>query len=384
MRVLLADDDSTARQILTSVFKRLGHQPTAVEDGSKALHAALQEPYPEIIVLDWMMPGLTGPDVARKIRESGKQLPFRPYIIVLTAKKERTAIAAALDAGADDFLVKPPDAIELAARLRVAERMLLHEIELRANIAQLTRMNERHALLGELVAMQHAPGADALAASFNRGEFQDSITMAFRQFKTAILPVDQARDVVFHNPLSVWDAVVLPRHGVWIDIILDIAQTTARQVFEQSLHRAPATTRELESFIIEAHSFVRKIIQAQLATNSLESIAPFTATVTTADRDHAEEGNRTYYYSTEHGPLRVVVVHSMCKAVDKTAQEIETFDLLPRGFPANAPIPIVRPNTAVDNGLRHRLRHFAADLAEPLGVPTIEPSETARWFQRGH
>ena len=64
--------------------------------------------------------------------------------------------------------------------------------------------------------------------------------------------------------------------------------------------------------------------------------------------------------------------------------EIETLDLLTRGFPPNAALPIIKPNTAIDNSLRHRLRHFAADLAEPLEVPTIEPSETARWFQRGH
>ena len=382
MRVLLADDDPTARLVLTSVFTKLGHQPTAVENGTKALQLALQEPYPEILVLDWMMPGLTGPEVARKIRENEKQLPFRPYIIILTSKRERTEAALALNDGADDFMSKPPDATELTARLRVAERMIAHEIELRASITQLTRMIERHELLGEMVVTRHAQGEASSTGAFDRGEFQGLITAAFQQFKTVILPVDQARGVTFQNPLSVWDAVVLPRHGVWIDIILDIPQATARQVFEQSLHRPPDTKRESESFIIEAHSLIRKIIQTKLKNSGLENIAPFVATATTQDRGHVDEGTQAYYFSTEHGPLRVVIIHSMCATIEKAPRQVNALDLLPRGFPPDAPMPIINANTAIDNSLRHRLRHFADDMTEPPKVPVIEPSETARWFHR--
>jgi len=71
--------------ILTTVFTRLGHQPVAVDTGEKAVELALQEPHPEIIVLDWIMPGISGPEAAQQIRANEARMAFRPYIIVLTA-----------------------------------------------------------------------------------------------------------------------------------------------------------------------------------------------------------------------------------------------------------------------------------------------------------
>jgi len=382
MRVLIADDDATARLILTTVFTRFGHQPVAVDTGEKAIELALQEPFPEIIVLDWIMPGITGLDVAQRIRANEARMAFRPYIIVLTSKRDRKEAARALDEGADDFLSKPPDATELAARLHVAERLMAHEIELRATITRLSKMIDRHELLGELVATQHSRNEQATTSAFSRQETQGLITAAFEEFRTAILPVDQAKGVELQNPLAVWDSVLLPKHGVWIDIILEIPQATAREIFEGSLHRPPNSRDEVETFIIEAHTLIRKIIQTKLQNRGLENFSPFATRTKTIARQHSDDGTQSYYYSTQHGPFRVVIIHSMGPLVEKWPNQVRTLDVLPDGFPPNAATPIVARKTVVDNTLRHRITHLATEMITVPKVMVIEPTETARWFHR--
>lgn len=121
MRILIADDDRATRTILQRFLERWGFDVEPVSDGTAAW-AILQQNPPPVAILDWMMPGLDGVDICRKLR----QLPVRPYVyvILLTAMERRANVVTGLDAGADDYLIKPVDADELRARLRVGQRLL--------------------------------------------------------------------------------------------------------------------------------------------------------------------------------------------------------------------------------------------------------------------
>jgi two-component system, cell cycle response regulator len=126
--VLVAEDDPIFRRVLESWLHNWGYQITSVEDGIKAWQAVGKEGAPKLLILDWMMPGIDGPELCLKIR-SRKQVPYS-YILLLTSKDEKQDLINGLNAGADDYLTKPFDVNELKARLSVGRRILALQDEL--------------------------------------------------------------------------------------------------------------------------------------------------------------------------------------------------------------------------------------------------------------
>jgi DNA-binding response OmpR family regulator len=121
LRVILADDDQLSRELVRRTIQaRTDYDVTAVDDGEKALALALAEPTPDVLLLDWMMPGLSGTDVCARVRAS--RLALQPYIVLLTAKSKREEALEGLRVGADDFLSKPVAPDMLIARLSPAGR----------------------------------------------------------------------------------------------------------------------------------------------------------------------------------------------------------------------------------------------------------------------
>jgi DNA-binding response OmpR family regulator len=131
MRILVAEDDAVSRRVLEAVLQRMGHHCDVAADGDQAWARIEQEPY-DVLITDWMMPGLAGPDLCRKVREASGDAT---YVIMLTALSGEAHVRSAMDAGADDFLTKPLDRNQLAMRLAVAGR--LHA--LRARVLELER-----------------------------------------------------------------------------------------------------------------------------------------------------------------------------------------------------------------------------------------------------
>lgn len=121
-RILLAEDDPISRRMLQAFLMKWGYQVEIAVDGSEAVAKLEQPDAPQLAVLDWMMPGLEGPEVCRRVR----QIADRPYtyILLLTARGQRADLLSGLESGADDYLTKPFDSQELRARLRVGERIL--------------------------------------------------------------------------------------------------------------------------------------------------------------------------------------------------------------------------------------------------------------------
>lgn len=121
MRILVADDDPSIRHILELAIKKLGHEPTLVEDGRDAWEVHRKAAFP-LIICDWMMPMLSGPELCRAIR--GLSQENYTSFIILTALNSKSNFVEAFNAGADDFMTKPVDMDELKARVGVAERIV--------------------------------------------------------------------------------------------------------------------------------------------------------------------------------------------------------------------------------------------------------------------
>ena len=129
MVVLIADDDPVSRRALEAALTGWGYDVEVVNDGQQALDALLRESAPaRLAVLDWMMPGLDGPEVCRIVR-ARSQGPYA-WLLLLTARKKGSDLIAGLEAGADDYIRKPFDPGELKGRLRVGGRILALEAQL--------------------------------------------------------------------------------------------------------------------------------------------------------------------------------------------------------------------------------------------------------------
>ncbi len=125
-RVLVAEDDPLYRRALERFLAGKGYALALVSDGLQALEIALSPQAPRLLVLDWMMPGLSGPEICRRLLATPRER--YQYVLLLTAKRNTADIVEGLEAGADDYLTKPFHTHEFFARIRVGERSIkLHD-----------------------------------------------------------------------------------------------------------------------------------------------------------------------------------------------------------------------------------------------------------------
>jgi phosphoserine phosphatase RsbU/P len=129
VKVLIAEDDTVSRRLLETMLTRWGYEVVVTCDGAAAWEALQSQDAPALAILDWMMPGMDGIEVCRRVRSIPTATP--PYLILLTAKGRREDIVTGLQAGANDYVTKPPDREELRARMQVGIRM----VELQQNLA---------------------------------------------------------------------------------------------------------------------------------------------------------------------------------------------------------------------------------------------------------
>ncbi len=151
VRILIAEDEPVNRMILARTLEGWGYEVEQVEDGDAALERLTQDEAPTLAIIDWMMPGLDGPDVCKAVRASGPEL-YR-YLILLTARNDTEDLVHGLSSGADDFLSKPFVREELRARLRTGQRILALQNE----------------LIDAREALRYQATRDALTGVLNRG-----------------------------------------------------------------------------------------------------------------------------------------------------------------------------------------------------------------------
>jgi two-component system, cell cycle response regulator len=122
MRILIADDSLVSRHLLEATLRNWGYDVVVACDGTEAWKILQRNDAPNVAILDWMMPGLAGPEVCRMVRQ--KAIEPYTYILLLTSRSLKEDVVAGMDSGADDYLTKPFDQQELKVRLRAATRIV--------------------------------------------------------------------------------------------------------------------------------------------------------------------------------------------------------------------------------------------------------------------
>ncbi|MBI5250318.1 MAG: sigma 54-interacting transcriptional regulator [Desulfomonile tiedjei] len=140
-RILIAEDEPMSRKMLERLLVNWGYETTSVADGNEAWNALQADQSPKIALLDWVMPGMDGVDVARRVRATLSAADRYVYVILITQKASKEDIIAGIEAGADDYIVKPFDPQELRVRIRAGQRLLELHTGLMAAKADLEEAN---------------------------------------------------------------------------------------------------------------------------------------------------------------------------------------------------------------------------------------------------
>ncbi len=165
MRILIAEDDPVSRRLLEATLVRWDYEVVVTCDGPAALECLQRDDAPSLALLDLIMPGMNGDEVCRLVRDrtNGKYI----YLLLLTAKSHKADLIHGLNAGADDYLVKPVDPMELKARLNTGRRILGLQEQLIAARETMRRQAMRDGLTG---AWNHAAILDILKCELHRAQ----------------------------------------------------------------------------------------------------------------------------------------------------------------------------------------------------------------------
>ena len=172
MKILIAEDEPAFRHLLEEILIKWGYEVVVARDGNEAYQILLSDDAPKLAILDWKMPGMEGVEICRKIREDEKD--FYTYIILLTSQQRDEDLVIGMEAGADDYILKPFKHNELRVRLRAGRRIIELQNELlaarkilyaKATHDSLTGLLNHEEILGILDKELARSGRDGVCAS---------------------------------------------------------------------------------------------------------------------------------------------------------------------------------------------------------------------------
>jgi diguanylate cyclase (GGDEF)-like protein len=293
LKILIAEDQAPTALFLRRILERMGHEVTVAADGTEAWHL-VQNGDAQLLISDWVMPGLDGLQLCKRIRVS-VQVRYL-YVILLTSRDRREDKLEGLRAGADDFLVKPPDPDELAVRLEIAGRIVnVHE-----------RLAHQNARLAELAT------TDELTRVKNRRQFREDlethVSMSVRNglpLSVIMLDVDRFKQYndAFGHPAG--DAVLQAVASILRAEVRD-HDVVARYGGEEFVILLPSTGAEPARVVAErlraafvAHSWPLRPVSASFGVATAFPQGPAAATTLIDQADEA------LYVSKRSGRNRV-------------------------------------------------------------------------------
>ena len=238
MRILIADDDATSRLVLTAAAAKLGHECLVATDGSSAWGLLSTEGV-DVLLTDWLMPGVDGPELCRRVRA---ELSDRyVYVVLITGMAHPDQVLAGMGAGADDYLIKPVDPFAVQTRLVAAERVTALHRQVAEFRAQLELAN--HELLGHSLT-------DALTGLGNRRRMEQDLSGAHaragrirRSYAVTLFDIDHFKLFNDHYGHIAGDDA-LRRVGQCLAAATRTGESVYRYGGEEFLLLSPDITRE--------------------------------------------------------------------------------------------------------------------------------------------
>jgi DNA-binding response OmpR family regulator len=403
MNILVVDDDPVAQRIMKMFVEKSGYKPTILTDGLTGLAAALAPDAPPIILLDWVLPGMDGITVCKKIREAKPKV--RPYVIMLSAKNGKEEIAAGLDAGADDFVSKPFNVGEMQARLRVARRLIEYQRELLKNIADNEALTQRNSLLGELISKRQVteepkhplpvakPSAIPKKAEQGPTDFSDHevrymLSIALLELRLALQGVTpRSRPPEFRfAEFCAWSGLMLPEHDTWVDLVVVGETDATERLFERSLGRKPHTEAETLGFMAEMARMIALGFTRLMRVRAGEVVQPLMSRALRMSFSNTEMPtptvNRSYDLVIENLSFRLMTSLEPCARRVLAPNAVRPLDILAGPFPPReiSLIPIFNEGVVLTpRFIEKMLAHYVA--AQQTECAAIHrPTNLAHYF----
>ena len=390
MKILVVDDDRIARKVLRAFLEEARYEIVAAEDGRQAIEIMQGADAPPIVILDWVMPGMSGPEVCAKLRAA--QLKARPYVLMLSAKTDKTEVVAGLDAGADDFLSKPFNLAELLARLRVARRMVEYETDLNRKIAEFESLEQRHHLLGELIA---APAQNELPSAhphspIAREQLAGLATVALAQLglgevRVAETPPDYQPPRVSY---AAWVALVAVEEQLWIDLVLEGTPQVVGSLLEKTLHRRANADLPKQAFLAEALTIVGSALRTELRQRDCDSLMPYLSRGLYLERPRLRlplpEHTQPIHLDLAGHPLVLTAVDQSAPIRRKPSHQLHLMEVLAEAYPPPQvhEIPLLNRGAILNAHCIEKLTSFAEATSDQYPIPVYLPTPLATFFHR--
>ncbi|MCP4601177.1 MAG: response regulator transcription factor, partial [Proteobacteria bacterium] len=411
MRVLIADDSQSIRFRMRLSLEKLGYEVLETNSGTEALEILSGRDAPSIAVLDWMMDGLEGVVVCERLRERlAKEAPetIQPYLIMMTSRSDSEDISIGLNAGADDYLTKPWNDIELAARLEVAERAVDIQRQFQIIIKQQEIVLKRYNLLCEVVTKRSPvsiPAAPNMVANAiteasleqkannrERGTYieasvglQTILTSTFSEMglgRPSVTKTKQPKEIGDLEHL-LWTAIYLEEKGKWIDIQVEIGGESAELLYLGILGDQNPL-QNIGETIAEMLNLVQKVLVTALCDAGIQAVT-VTLPKVVSNKKHVVPGNsskNSLEYEVDFSQmkffLRVSEYESPAK--NKEVNGITEYDVLyePYISPWNPNTTILKKGEVLNSIAIKKVRKIADEVLGGSEVKVIEPSPLGR------
>jgi phosphoserine phosphatase RsbU/P len=280
-KVLVAEDSLTQRKLLMALLKQLSLEPIEAHDGTEALDHLLRPDGPRLALIDWEMPGFSGVEVCKKVREAN--LSIRPHLILVTGRSERSDVVLALEAGADDYLTKPPHPAELQARVQVGLRNVTLQHELKQRIEQLEGTLRRLEVVSG-VAAQSAGKTAAIAARREGSlrpelEVLDAVRALPQRFASVLSTFRVTPTVPEVAELWAHLSLALPSQGAWLDVTLEVSRRLAGAAFNRLSGNIATSDQSLLDGVADVLTLVMRGFHEQLEELGIAVLKPLPARV---------------------------------------------------------------------------------------------------------
>jgi CheY-like chemotaxis protein len=275
-KVLVAEDSTTQRKLLTALLQQLSLEPIEAVDGKEALDHLLRPDGPRLALIDWEMPGFSGVEVCKKVRESN--LSIRPHLILVTGRSERSDVVQALEAGADDYLTKPPYPAELQARVQVGLRNVTLQNELKQRIEQLEGALRRLEVVGGVAAQ--STGKTSVIGARREGnlrpelEVLDAVRALPQRFASVLMSFKGPQGA--SEPAELWAhlSLALPAQGAWLDVTLAVSRRLAGEAFNRLSGNLATSDQSLLDGVSDVLTLVMRGFQEQLEELGIAVLKP--------------------------------------------------------------------------------------------------------------
>ncbi len=406
---MVVDDDETTCKIIAANLEKRGFSPEPYTNSVKAWEAMGKPDCPQIVLLDWVMPDLSGIDICRRLREQERESYV--YVILLTSKNRKQDIVEGLDSGADDYMLKPIESMELLARLGVAKRTLSLEASLKRRNAALESVLRRHNLLGNICGNQaqgdspadikKRPSSDESAdpnpyrfgpAVASLKPFAEIDQLFIRTLEALrIKPLELTTEQPPEQPEYIaWVALVLPRRKVWIDLCLECDKAGVQTLYKELLRQKASSEEGLQDVLGEVLNILTAPLKERVERyERMTLLTPFIPQVFRASEVQAVIGedrpkagfnvvgrNITLTFSFYESDSLVTV---------RDLSDLKLSEVLaePLHVPGNPGAVLLNPGVLISNEHIRSLRKRVAAAGAELEVPVVKPSELAKSLRQG-